>query len=137
MRCPRCPIARVAVRKPHPASCRMMISRMEYRSPIGTNGFGSKVVYGRSRTPLPPARMTACMADPFARRGGRVQDGSAGIGARAVTSQVGRVVEPVDGHLEPVGQVVSRLPPGGLAQLGAVTDQPHHLGRLGAQAIAV
>ncbi len=29
------------------------------RSPIGINGLGSTVVYGRSRVPSPPARITA------------------------------------------------------------------------------
>src|SRR3954452_20815847 len=39
------------------------MSRMVWLSPIGTSGLGSAVVYGRSRTPLPPARITACIKD--------------------------------------------------------------------------
>ncbi len=52
---------KVTEANPCAANCCRMISRMVYRSPIGTSGFGSAVVYGRSRTPLPPARITACI----------------------------------------------------------------------------
>src|ERR671913_298554 len=57
---PRWPMARSTVRKPARASCCRTISRIEHSSPNGTSGFGNEVVYGRRRTPLPPARMTAC-----------------------------------------------------------------------------
>src|SRR3954453_2449136 len=34
------------------------------RSPPGTSGLGNTVVYGRSRVPLPPARITALIGSP-------------------------------------------------------------------------
>ena len=33
------------------------------RSPIGTSGFGKIVVYGRSRVPSPPAKITALILE--------------------------------------------------------------------------
>src|SRR5664279_3700682 len=53
-------MASVAFRKPFDASWRRTISRIEYCSPMGTSGFGMTVVYGRRRTPLPPASITTC-----------------------------------------------------------------------------
>src|SRR6478672_9380802 len=39
------------------------------RSPIGTSGLGRIVVYGRSRIPRPPARITALIVGPQATSG--------------------------------------------------------------------
>src|SRR3954468_7467943 len=39
------------------------------RSPIGISGFGSTVVYGARRVPLPPARMTARLFAGVSTRG--------------------------------------------------------------------
>src|SRR6476619_5528592 len=58
---PRWPMASVTEVKPCARSCRRTISRMDISPPIGTSGFGIEVVYGRRRTPCPPARMTACL----------------------------------------------------------------------------
>src|SRR5437899_12206254 len=44
-------------RNPWLASCRSRISRIGY-SPTGIRGLGNDVVYGISRVPLPPARIT-------------------------------------------------------------------------------
>ena len=44
--------------RPQACSRRRMCSRIG-RSPTGTSGFGRIVVYGRSRVPSPPARITA------------------------------------------------------------------------------
>src|SRR3954449_12731139 len=105
------------------------ISRIEYWSPIGTSGFGRLVVYGRSRTPLPPARITACMLNLL----GGQRSWSDRVGAGSVQGEVGRFAEPVDRELEPVGQRVPGPPRRTLLELGAVTDQAHHLRRVGAQ----
>ena len=43
---------------PDETNCLIMTSRIG-NSPIGINGLGKTTVYGRSRVPLPPARMTA------------------------------------------------------------------------------
>ena len=37
-------------------------------SPIGTRGLGKAVVYGRRRTPRPPAKITACIGSQSAER---------------------------------------------------------------------
>src|SRR5258707_2662162 len=48
----------VTCRTPWRDSCRTTISRIGY-GPIGIRGFGRTTVYGRSRVPIPPARITA------------------------------------------------------------------------------
>jgi hypothetical protein len=55
-------IASVTDLNPYAESWCRTISRIAWLSPIGTKGLGSVVVYGRSRTPLPPARITACIS---------------------------------------------------------------------------
>src|SRR3954470_15539097 len=55
---PRWLTQRSILRTPEPARRPMMCSRIG-RSPTGTSGLGMIVVYGRSRVPSPPARMTA------------------------------------------------------------------------------
>src|SRR3954447_1996578 len=45
---------------PCPPSWRSTTSKIG-ASPIGNNGFGKTVVYGPSRVPRPPARITACL----------------------------------------------------------------------------
>ena len=58
---PRCPMQRSTWTNPQSAS-RWMISSSTGRSPTGTSGFGSTIVYGRRRVPRPPARITARIA---------------------------------------------------------------------------
>src|SRR3954470_9009198 len=106
-------MASVTEVKPCRESWCRTISRIEYWSPIGTSGLGRLVVYGRSRTPLPPARITACMLNLL--EGGRPS--SDRIGAGTVEGEVGRFAEPVDGELEPVGQRVPWAPGRALLQL--------------------
>src|SRR5260370_33780860 len=72
-------MARVATSIRACASLRMEISMIGV-SPIGTRGLGKVTVKGRSRVPLPPARMTAYLipapsdADPRASLDGAAQD---------------------------------------------------------------
>src|SRR3954462_636542 len=58
---PRWLTQRSILRTPEPARRPMMCSRIG-RSPTGTSGLGMIVVYGRSRVPSPPARMTALIS---------------------------------------------------------------------------
>src|SRR2546423_10600934 len=61
MSSPRWLTQRSIRRTPDCARRPMMCSRMG-RSPTGTSGLGMIVVYGRSRVPSPPARMTALIS---------------------------------------------------------------------------
>src|SRR5437879_5810772 len=119
-------MASVTLSNPCCDSWRSTMSRMENSSPIGTSGLGSLVVYGRRRTPLPPARMTACMGFSLLV-----------VDAWLVFGQVGGLPEPFDGFFQARVPGVQRLPSGALAELRRVRDQPLHFGVLGSDALRV
>src|SRR3954468_21698786 len=83
----------------------MMCSRIG-RSPTGTSGLGMIVVYGRSRVPSPPARMTALMSTL---RGVPVA-GVEGIGQLAGVQRADDLADSIrDGHLRLEAQDLSNL----------------------------
>src|SRR5438128_101748 len=104
-------------------SWRRMISRIG-SSPTGINGLGITVVYGRRRVPLPPARMTACMA----RRLPRVQ-------LRLEQPEVG--LDEIDGLPEPIGEGVDRPPLQQLSRHVIVADEVQHFAVRGPHAVLV
>src|SRR5690349_23244851 len=126
-------MARVARSKPCWASCCSTMSRIENSSPIGTSGLGSRVVYGRRRTPWPRARITACMVASSL----KFEGGSAGVVARPVPGEVRRVAEPGDGLLQTGVAGVPGSPAGAVTQPRGVAAQPHDLGVLGTQPLDV
>src|SRR5512137_1427513 len=75
------------------------------------SGFGSTVVYGLRRVPLPPARITACMARP-----------SEGVAGGFVHVQM--LLHESDRLLERLFEAVPGLPPAKVAGPAVIADEP-------------
>src|SRR6266568_8075574 len=88
----------------------------------------------RDTATAPGAPYAAFGPAAAARRCPWLTDGvSLAVLAGVVAGQVARLLEPLDGLLEPLLAGVARLPSGALAQPGRVTAQPQDLGVLRAQ----
>src|SRR3569623_707053 len=89
------------------ANCRMMTSRIGM-SPFGIRGFGNTTVLGRSRVPLPPARITASLDI---------------VDSRLVTLQILSIAETVNRLAQTFPDRGSRLVSSHLKKLPAIADQ--------------
>src|SRR5437763_1568794 len=121
---PRCPMHTSTRSAPWRTSHSKISSRIG-RSPTGTSGFGSTVVYGRSRVPNPPASTAALI--------GAAPSRCVLVGAVAIL--VGR--EPLERPGEAGAQVDLGMPAGQRLGGAAVRQQARHFTGRGSQPLRV
>src|SRR5664279_2322739 len=108
-------------RNPRPASCRTTTSRIGYW-PMGMRGLGRTTVYGRSRVPIPPARITAR---------------SHIVEMALIPRQILGTLEPVDGGGQALAQRRGRSETCRGAQLRIVAAQAADLTLTGTKALGL